>query len=179
MTKKDLLHYEILRGTLTLSNDVKVFGAGSTDDKKVSAELIELADVKDAMGRAQYVRILTAAPNPETGRVVYPDSGRVIEPEPVPTDHQNTADQNNGGAAGQQQEAPKVLTFPPGVREADVDVVQHALAAAGLTFETANLLSDEDIRAKTENIGTGRIALIRSIGTANEYPAYTPAPAQE
>lgn len=159
MAKK--LNYEVLYGTLHLANGVQVFGTGTTDDPNIIEQLRKLADVKDAMGNTQYVRVLDAAPAEVTGAVIAPDEGQVTTTTTVNADATVT-------------EEVSVLKYPAGVNEKDVHTVQDALSAAGLTFKTANALSDEDIKAQTEGIGAARIKLIRAVGKENAYAEFAP-----
>lgn len=151
--------FEILRGSLVLGNDVRAVGPiVQTDDAQIIRDLEGLGEVKDALGSAQYVRELENYKGEITGRLVKPGEAKILaQPAPAVT-----------------TDPPAVLKYPNGVSEKDVQIVETALTKGGLTFETANALSDDDIKARTEGIGEGRIKLIRAVGLANEYPEFTP-----
>lgn len=156
------LHYELVRGQLRLSTGDYVTDSGVTDKAHVIEELLKLADVKDAMGNPQYLRILNTEPKGDVNAgIIAPDEGQVTTTTTVNADATVTEEVN-------------VLKYPAGVNEKDVHTVQDALSAAGLTFETANALSDEDIKAQTEGIGAARIKLIRAVGKENAYAEFTP-----
>lgn len=155
MTKQ--FHFNIERGTLHLKDGVKVYGSGTTSDPAIIEQLEALANIKTPMGQQQYVTVLDSAPQPATGEVVMPGTAKVIQPAPTPADPAPT---------------PVVIKYPQGVSEADIQQVEKLLGEGGLTFEQANALSDDDIKAKTENVGPARIKIIRAVGAANSYPEY-------
>lgn len=153
--------FEILRGSLVLGSDVRAVGPiVQTDDAKVIRDLEGLSEVKDALGSAQYVRELEGYKGEVTGRIVIPGEGKVSATTTVTPDGNTSTDVT-------------ALKYPTGVNEKDVERLETHLKDAGHTFETANLLSDDDL-LPLKNIGKASITLLRSIGTENGYPAFTP-----
>lgn len=155
--------FEILRGSLVLGNDVRAVGPiVQTDDAQIIRDLEGLGEVKDALGSAQYVRELENYKGEITGRIVNPGEGKVS----------TTTTQPDGSTSTDVT----TLKYPTGVNERDVERLEAHLKEAGHTFETANLLSDDDL-LPLKNIGKASITLLRSIGTENNYPAHGDAPA--
>jgi len=153
------LSYELLRGRLVLADGVTITESGTTDDPAIIKALRELAETRDALGNPQYIRLLDGGDSAEVNAgIVKPGEGAVIDPAPTPD---NPAP------------APITLNYPPGVHEGDIQKVLSSLEKGNLNFETANALSDEDIKAQTEGIGDARIKLIRAVGKANGYAEYT------
>ncbi len=158
------MKYKIVSGQLLLASGQTLTGVIDTADKKLglTAESVEelkrLAEVRTGLGRRAYVQPLAEAKaegSVDDGQ----DGGQSAPTDPPPAD------------------APPALTYtlPEGVNEQTARQVEGYLKEAGHTFESANLLSDEDLD-KLDNIAAGRIRTIRLVGTANSYPAFTPAP---
>lgn len=147
---KKTMSYELLRGVTHLASGSVLTASGTTDDADVMAEIEALAEIKTASGTPQYIRIL------KDGGAGGVNAGVI----------------KSGGTPEKPQEPEFLFKLPEGVNKNDVKTVQGMLEAGGLDFQSANALSDDDIKAQTTGVGDGRIKLIRAVGAANEYPEF-------
>lgn len=150
MSDKKSISYQLLRGTIHLPSGSVLTASGVTDDADIIKEIEAMAEVKTGEGNAQYILI------GKSGSAGAVNSGVI----------------KSGGTPEKPQEPEFLFKLPQGVNTGDVKTVQTALEAGGLDFQSANALSDDDIKAKTTGIGDGRIKLIRAVGGANAYPEF-------
>ena len=155
------LTYQLLRGRLVLPNGVTLEKSGTTDDPEVIRLLREQARIKDPMGLPRYVRLTeggTAAKAEPT------PPAPPAEPTPPPAAPTPPAEPT--------PPAPDALKLPEGVTEKEVERLAGHLKDAGHTFQTANALSDADL-LPLKQIGEAAVKLIRAVGEANGYPAFS------
>lgn len=170
-TKK--LHFHVVRGTLELAAGKRAAGEGFTSDPEVIEQLTALSEVKDSLGQSAYVRVWYAqADSGEEQGIVDGDSpDKPSTLPPAGTD----APPTGGGEGEGDGDTPAPLTFKlaENVSEEQARTVVEILARQGHTLESANLLSDKAL-IDLDDIGKGRAAHIRALGTANAYPAFQP-----